>query len=45
LVEYLKDVEAVIVDQAGQVSISSGLRNRVRFPTESVQEGQAERAK
>lgn len=37
LVEHLDDVEAVIVDQAGQVHVSSGLRNRVRFPSESGQ--------
>jgi FAD:protein FMN transferase len=31
LVEQLDDVEAIIVDQAGQVHISSGLHHRVRF--------------
>jgi len=34
LVEQLEDVEAIIVDQAGKVSISSGLRHRVRLVTE-----------
>ena len=34
LVEQLDDVEAIIVDQAGKVSISSGLRHRVRLGTE-----------
>lgn len=34
LVEHLDDVEAIIVDQAGQVHISSGLRNRVRIFSE-----------
>ncbi len=38
LVEHLDDVEAVIVDQGGRVHVSSGLRNRVRFPS-----GQAEK--
>jgi FAD:protein FMN transferase len=31
LVEQLDDVEAIIVDQTGQIHISSGLRNRVRI--------------
>jgi len=31
LVEQLDDVEAIIIDQTGQVHISSGLRNRVRI--------------
>ena len=35
LVEHLQNVEAVIVDSAGQVHISSGLRTRVRFQEES----------
>ena len=35
LVEQLEDVEAVIVDQAGQVHVSSGLRSRVRFPPDA----------
>ncbi|MDF0645058.1 MAG: FAD:protein FMN transferase [Nitrospira sp.] len=39
LVERLPDVEAVIVDHAGNVHISSGLRHRIRFPVESDQEG------
>jgi len=32
LVEQLEDVEAIIVDQAGHVLVSSGLRDRVRVP-------------
>ncbi len=32
LVERLPDVEAVIVDGAGQVFVSSGLRGRLRYP-------------
>lgn len=39
VVEHLIDVEAVIVDQAGQVHVSSGLRNRVRFPSDSDRKG------
>jgi FAD:protein FMN transferase len=31
LIEQLEDVEAIIVDQSGNVFISSGLRNRVRI--------------
>jgi FAD:protein FMN transferase len=31
LVEQLEDVEAIIVDQAGKIYISSGLRHRVRL--------------
>ncbi len=38
LVEQLDDVEAVIVDQAGQVHISSGLRDRVRIIPEVERE-------
>ena len=34
LVEQLDDVEAIIVDQAGQVHVSSGLRTRVRILSE-----------
>ena len=37
LVEQLEDVEAIIVDQAGQVLVSSGLRDRVRFPSPVAQ--------
>lgn len=32
VIEALEDVEAVIVDREGRVLISSGLRNKVRFP-------------
>lgn len=39
LVERLPDVEAVIVDHAGNIHISSGLRHRIRFQIESDQEG------
>lgn len=35
LVERLDDVEAIIVDQAGRLHVSSGLRNRVRDPSSS----------
>lgn len=38
LVEQLDDVEAIIVDQAGQVHISSGLHHRVRFLQEVEKE-------
>lgn len=34
LIEQLDDVEAIIVDQEGKVSISSGLRHRVRIVAE-----------
>jgi thiamine biosynthesis lipoprotein len=34
LVEHLEDVEAIIVDDAGRLLISSGLRNRVVFPSD-----------
>ncbi|WP_455389485.1 FAD:protein FMN transferase, partial [Petrachloros mirabilis] len=36
LVEHLEDVEAVIVDQAGEVHVSSGLKKRVHFPSDSL---------
>jgi thiamine biosynthesis lipoprotein len=39
LVERLPDVEAVIVDHAGNIHISSGLQHRIRFQIESDQEG------
>ena len=40
LVEHLKDVEAIIVDDAGRVLISSGLKNRVIIRSDhSAQEG------
>ena len=39
LVEQLDDVEAIIVDQAGQVHVSSGLRNRARILLEVEGEG------
>lgn len=45
LVEYLKDVEAIIVDQAGEVHISSGLKKRVRVPSDSLEKGQAQETK
>jgi FAD:protein FMN transferase len=32
LVERLADVEAIIVDAEGQMSVSSGLKNRIRLP-------------
>lgn len=32
LVERLADVEAIIVDAEGRMSVSSGLKNRIRFP-------------
>jgi FAD:protein FMN transferase len=32
LVERLADVEAIIVDVEGQMSVSSGLKNRIRLP-------------
>jgi hypothetical protein len=35
LVEQLDEVEAIIVDRSGAIRISSGLRNRVRFPADS----------
>jgi FAD:protein FMN transferase len=35
LVEHLDDVEAIIVDHAGRVLISSGLRNRIRLSGEA----------
>lgn len=35
LIERLPNVEAVIVDEKGDVHISSGLRDRIRFPIES----------
>lgn len=35
LVEQLEDVEAVIVDQSGQVHVSSGLRNRIHILNEN----------
>jgi FAD:protein FMN transferase len=41
LVEQLDDVEAIIVDQAGQVHVSSGLRNRVRILLEVEGEGRS----
>jgi FAD:protein FMN transferase len=34
LVEHLEDVEAIIVDDAGHLLISSGLRNRVMIPSD-----------
>lgn len=34
LVEHLEDVEAIIVDSAGRLLISSGLRNRVVIPSD-----------
>ena len=40
LVEQLEDVEAIIVDRAGKVSISSGLRHRVRLITEGDEQKQ-----
>jgi thiamine biosynthesis lipoprotein len=42
LVEHLDDVEAIIVDQAGQLHVSSGLRNRVRFPSASGRNGSSQ---
>ena len=42
LVEHLDDVEAIIVDHDGRVLISSGLKNRVRFPSDSDAKGQAQ---
>ena len=45
LVEHLTDVEAIIVDQAGKVYISSGLKNRVRFPAEAGQENPSQDSK
>jgi FAD:protein FMN transferase len=45
LVEHLEDVEAVIVDQAGEMHISSGLKKRVRFPSNSPEKGQAQGSK
>jgi len=45
LVEHLEDVEAVIVDQAGEVHVSSGLKKRVRFPSDSPEKGQAQGSK
>jgi thiamine biosynthesis lipoprotein len=32
LVEQLSDVEAVIIDDQGNVTVSSGLRSRLRYP-------------
>ena len=32
LVEQLADVEAIIVDEQGKVTVSSGLRSRLRYP-------------
>ena len=37
LVEHLEDVEAVIVDQAGEVHLSSGLKKHVHFPSDSLE--------
>ena len=45
LVEHLEDVEAIIVDKAGEVHISSGLKKRVRFPSDSPEKGQAQGTK
>jgi thiamine biosynthesis lipoprotein len=42
LVEHLDDVEAIIVDELGQVLISSGLRDRVRLFPESEQKGRSQ---
>lgn len=35
LVEHLENVDAIIVDAAGQIHVSSGLRHRVRLQAES----------
>ena len=40
LVEHLEDVEAIIVDNAGRLLISSGLRNRVRILADHSLKGQ-----
>ena len=40
LVEHLEDVEAIIVDNAGRLLISSGLRNRVGIPSDRLLKGQ-----
>lgn len=37
LVEHLEDVEAIIVDAAGQIHVSSGLRHRVHLQAPSVE--------
>ena len=37
LVEHLENVEAIIVDAAGQIHISSGLRHRVHLQAESAE--------
>ena len=42
LVEQLPDVEAIIVDHDGRVRLSSGLKSRVRFPSDSDAKGQVQ---
>ncbi|MEY4705893.1 MAG: hypothetical protein RL042_2098 [Nitrospirota bacterium] len=42
LVKKLQDVEAIIVGHDGRVFVSSGLKARVRFPSDSDAKGQAQ---